>query len=70
MGYSPMKNVLSPETLMDQPAQAQSAHPQPQAYQLHQLHQHHRVSAERLEVLLVGQNQVTPHVVSPKTRAR
>ena len=79
MGYAPMIKVLSNETLMDQSTHAQPAQPKPQALlvihfvypqlRLHKLHRHHRVSGERLEVLLVAQNQVDPCIVYPKTRA-
>ena len=74
MGYTPTIKVLVNKTLMDQPAHAQSAQPKRQAQLvihdvyhqlcLHQLHRYHHVSGEGLEVLLVAQNQVDPHVVS------
>ena len=69
MSYAPMIKVFSNETLMDQSAQAQLViHVIDPQLRLHQLHRHHRVSGKGLEVLLVAQNQVTPLVVSPKTK--
>ena len=78
MGYAPVSKVLSTYTPMEELALAQSQaqpithHGQPQL-RLHRRHRrHHHVRHEQLEVLdmlLVAQNRVTPHKVSPKTIA-
>ena len=73
MGYTHVSKVLSTYTPMKELAlalaQSVSHRGQPQLC-LHQ--RHHHVRHERLEVLdmlLVTQNLVAPHEVSPKTRA-
>ena len=79
MGYAPVSKVLFTYTPMEELALAQSQ-PQPVIHRGHPqlcLHRRHRrrhyVRHERLEVLdalLVTQNLVTPHEVSPKTKAK
>ena len=81
MGYAPVSKVLSTYTLMEELALALA---QPQAQLvihrrqpqlgLHRRHRHcHHVKHEQLvvlDMLLIAQNQVTPHEVSPKTIAK
>ena len=74
MGYAPVSKVLSTYTPMEELALAESVshrgQPQPRLHRRHWRSYH--VRHERLEVLdmlLVTQNRVASHVVSPKTIA-
>ena len=80
MGYAPVSKVFSTCTLMEELALA-LAQAQPQGQLvihrrepqlgLHRQHRHrHHVRHERLvvlDMLLITQNRVAPHEVSPKT---